>query len=260
MVRKTLLATTALVLGATVAFAAHHQSGKMSSKGLSRMGVDHVGAAMLNTKGTNKGVHNNGSHVVPGKTIFSNFSKDTNAEYISWYGFTAVSSTSGEYISHSYHYKFSEIGNNAEAFTGTGKAPKSAEIPGFGYASTDMFEAEIYTSSGGLPGASVATTSATTWSDNSDCCTSVRTVNFSGAPKLGKGKTYFVGVKCASAPCDGGWNMEDTDMSGATVDFWHIKEYETYNFDYGQTYTYSFSSPWHASTIYPEAGAIVINK
>jgi hypothetical protein len=259
MLRKTLLATTALVLGGSLAFAAH-QNGTPSSRTLSRIGVDHANATMLNTKGTHQGVVHNTSHYVPG-AIFSNFSKDANAEFVSWYGFTAVNSSYNFYASHSSHEKFTEVGFNAEPFTGTGKAPASATVPGFAYASTYQFEVQILASAGGLPGASVAHTQAFSWGDTSDCCTGAVTAKFKNAPKLTKGTTYFAAVACASAPCDGGWNMENTDFSGAAgPDYWHIKLYETYNFHYGHTYTYSDSSPWHASTSIPATGAIVINK
>jgi len=259
MIRKTLLATTALVLGASVAFAAH-ESGKMSSKVLSRIGNDRPGAAMLNTKGTHQGVVHNRSHFTPG-AIFSNFSKDANAEFVSWYGFTALASQYSYYENSTYHYKVEETGNNATAFTGTGKAPKSATAPGFGYSSAYKFDVAILSDHSGLPGSAVATTSAFSWPDTSLCCTSATTANFSHAPKLGKGTTYFVSVQCASSPCDGGWNMENIDFSGASIDYWHIKVYETYRYTgYTTTETYSYSSPWHESTSIPSTGAVVINK
>jgi hypothetical protein len=259
MLRKTLLATTALVLGASLAFAAH-QNGTPSSKTLTRIGVDHASATMLNTKGTHQGVVHNTPHFAPG-AIFTNFSKDANAEFVSWYGYTALNSSYHFYVSHSSHETVKESGFNAEPFTGTGKAPKSAVVPGFGYASTYRFDVEILNSAAGLPGASVATTSTFAWPDTSDCCTAATTANFTGAPKLTKGATYFAAVACANAPCEGGWNMENTNFSGsAGPDYWHIKIYETYNFHYGHTYTYSDSSPWHASTGIPATGAIIINK
>jgi len=53
--------------------------------------------------------------------------------------------------------------------------------------------------------------------------------------------------------------MENTDFSGATVDYWHVSEKETYRFpSYTTTEHYTYSSPWHASTTYPTAGAVSI--
>jgi hypothetical protein len=104
----------------------------------------------------------------------------------------------------------------------------------------------------------VATTSSTTWSDTSLCCTAARTVKFSDAPKLEKGKQYFVAVECANAPCDGGWNVENTDFSEDAIDYFQVRIKETYNFHYGHTDTYVYtSSPGSGSPIFAE-GAFIL--
>lgn len=257
MFRKSLMATTALILAASVAFAAHERG--VSSPGIHpRYLPEHVIATLLLGRAKNRGVvHNNTSHWVPG-AIFNNFSKDKNAEFISWYGFTAFKSTYSYYQSSHYWDIITTAAWNATPFIGNGKAPKSAVIPGFGYASTYRFEVAILSATpSGLPGASVAHTSSTTWSDTSLCCGSARTVKFSNAPKLKKGKQYFVAVECANAPCEGGWNMEDTDFSGAAVDYFRVKIHETFNFGSG-TKTYSYSSPTHSGISVPADGAVII--
>jgi hypothetical protein len=137
---------------------------------------------------------------------------------------------------------------------------------GFGSTSSDKFEGAILgVTASGQPGKAIATTSATTLSNTSVCCAGARTVKFvSGRHALPKGN-YFAAVECANSPCSGGWNMEDVDMTGAAVDYWHIWEHET---SIGlassscpsgtgcHTRSYTYSSPWHPSTYYPEAGAV----
>jgi hypothetical protein len=85
-------------------------------------------------------------------------------------------------------------------------------------------------------------------------------VKFSDAPKLTKGKQYFVAVECASEPCFGGWNVANTDFAEDAIDIEYLLLKETYNFDYGtgQTYTYSPESVWHYSESIPPAGAMII--
>jgi hypothetical protein len=193
MFKKLFLATTALVLAASVALAARER-GTPNSRVRPGYLPAPVSASLLVGKTNNHGmVRNNTPHDASG-VIFSNFSKDKNAEFISWYGFTAINSTYSYYYSQSYHYKITTVGFNAIPLTGTGKAPKSMTIP---IVSDDPsayeFEGVIMNSAGGLPGNVIATTSATTWSDTLLCCTAARMVYFSGAPKLENGKQYFVG-------------------------------------------------------------------
>ena len=51
--------------------------------------------------------------------------------------------------------------------------------------------------------------------------------------------------------------LEDVDLSGASVDYFHYKDSGSYNYGTG-TYTFNYSSPWHASTYLPETGAAVL--
>jgi hypothetical protein len=272
MFRKTLLATTALVLGATVAFATTHgtPSTKIHPKHIfGTPGHTVHGVAVNFSIGNNhKGavVRNNKSHQVPGAT-YDNFSKDANAEFISWYGFTAENSGASYYGSKDYHYKFSDVGYNAVGFTGAGKKVAGMTVAGFGYGSTDEFQGAILSATtSGLPNGDVAVTKSFTMMDTALCCSGAVQANFKGGKvNLKSGTEYFAAVRCASSPCYGGWNMEDTDMSGATVDYWHVTEHETYNFGtscpsgtYCHTHTFSYASPWHASTYYPEAGAVIV--
>jgi len=261
MFKKTLLATSALVLGASVAFAAAHTQKLGAGQTHRQFGTPGhvVHGIAVNFSIGNKNhavVHGNKSHWTPGAT-YSNFSKDANAEFVSWYGFRAEDSGfSSYYSSHDFIRDF-EIANNAVGFTGGGKKVKTMTIAGFGYASTDKFEGVILSSVGGLPGASVAHTSSTSLADTALCCTTATTLKLTHATTLASGTGYFASVQCANEPCNGGWAMEDTDFTGATVDYFHYNYTETYNFGSG-THTYAGSSPWHASTYYPTAGAVIV--
>jgi hypothetical protein len=256
MFRNSLMATTALVAGATVTLAAHEHG--IPGPGIHpRFVPGHVSATLLIGRAANNGVfHNNTSHWTPA-AIFNNFSRDKNAEFVSWYGFTAFKSEYSYYQSSHSWYKITDAVWNATPFTGTGKAPKTMTFAGLGYASTDEYKGVILSATtSGLPGKAVASTSSTTFGDTSLCCTGARAVKFHGAPVLTNGKKYFASVQCANAPCYGAWNMEDTDFSGAAVDYERNVQHETYNFGTGtRTYSYSSSSgsPFNAAN-----GAVII--
>jgi hypothetical protein len=181
---------------------------------------------------------------------FSNLSKDKNAEFISWYAFTIIDSSYSFYVSASSHEKFSETGFNAAPFLGKGRKAKKIGAPIFSYASDYEFNLGIYSAIDGLPGNELAGGSALA---NDMGLTWVKVNIF-----LDAGQEYFFAVRCASAPCVGGWDVENINFTGSAVDYWHVKLYETYNFHYGHTYTYSDSSPWHSSTSIPATGAFVI--
>jgi hypothetical protein len=261
MFRKTLLATTAVVLGASVAFAATHGTPARHQPTLHFPGV--IGhsinghpVALLRGNTTHQGiVHNNPTHLVPGG-VYNNYSKDSNAEFVSWYGFVAEDSAYSYYFSSHSYVKESVAGGNAVQMPGGGKA-KGMQFAGFAYSANDEFVGEILSNNGGLPGAVLATTATTTFSDNSLCCTSTRSVSFPKKTSIPAGS--FAAVACANSPCYGGWAMEDTDFSGATVDYFHVVEKETYDTYYsGGTQHYTYSSPWHESTYYPTAGAVIV--
>jgi len=122
----------------------------------------------------------------------------------------------------------------------------------FSFYPSAQYQVALYNDAGGLPGSVLATSKKFSDSDTSLCCTSARTVKIS-AP-ITAGTKYWLGVVGASSPSNGGWNFEDTDYSGAAVDYFHFKEH--YTLTYGTTGSYS--SPWHASTYYPATGAAIL--
>lgn len=263
MLRKTLLATTALVLGTSVAFAMHvnapvHKAARDLKFGTAGHVVNGhaVNFSIGNTK--NLPPIRNNKEPVMGAALYNNFSKSANARFISWYGFRMENSGFSSYYSSHDFFKDNFVANNAVGFTTTGGALKNMSFGGFTYSANDEIQGQILSDSGGLPGNMVAQTASTTESDTPLCCTSLRTVKFKPAGTLAAG-SYFATVVCVNKPCNGGWAMEDTDFSGGTVDYYHFVEQETYRFpSYTKTVTYHYSSPWHASTYYPTAGAVEI--
>ena len=85
-------------------------------------------------------------------------------------------------------------------------------------------------------------------------CTASRTVAIKA--NLVAGTQYFIGVVGVCCNADGGWNLEDTDMSGTAVDYFHWRDSSTppsCSSSIGPC-----SSPWHASKNYPETGAAIL--
>jgi len=219
--------------------------------------VHGVSAAILhlNTKKTARVVHNNKSLPATG-VIFSNFSKDANAQFISWYAFRTLNYSSSYTNSYS-HYRVSAVGYNALPFHGGGTLKKMTFA---GFASNPNMEfkgAILSTTPSGLPGTELASTASTTFSDTSFCCTGVRTVKFTAGEKTLPDGDYFVVVECASNPCQGGWDIEDADYTGNMVDYWFYRFKEVYTSGCG-TGHYTYSTPWHESTTLPATGAVVI--
>jgi hypothetical protein len=256
MLRKTLLVTTALVAGASVAYAGHHNFNLNNSRAAQKiLAIGHVGsmakglpAMVVTTKRGSQPVHNT---LPPHMTlpVFSNFDgDDANAQYVSWYGYRAEAS-SGCWSYSVYHSCFQVNADNALAFTSpVTKTTKKTSVAMFSFYPSAQYAVNVYSDAGGLPGAVLATSKTFSDSDTSLCCTAIRTVAIH-APVVA-GTTYFLGVVGASSPSNGGWNFENTDFSGASVDYYHF--YEHYTITNGTTG--SFSSPWHASTYFPVSG------
>jgi hypothetical protein len=255
MLRKTLLVTTALVVCAALAYAGQTdvvpKATKATAKVFRLIQVGIPVTATTSKRGTHP-AHNVAPHLE--STIFSNYSKDANAQFISWYGYTAANELScpGSCSNHSYvHF----TGDNAFAFTSTATVTtKKVKVALFSYYPRAQYEVNIYSSVGGLPGNVIATSKTFSASDTSLCCTASRTVAIKA--NLVAGKQYFIGVvgTLNGGNAYGGWALEDTDFSGAAVDYWHYKE--TVSYGTGNQSTYS--SPWHASTALPATGAAVI--
>jgi hypothetical protein len=263
MFRTSLLAATALVLCVSAAFAGR-ETGHAGDRIVPRF--LHQGTPVRTLHGfpvvlmdRKAAVASAGRHGVTPRypnAIFDNIDwHDKNNEWLSYYGFSIVEEKSCFYQSSQSHYCFSEHGNNAFAFYGTGKKAKKIGVPLFTESpSSTEYNVGIYSATAsGLPGDTALAGGSTTASESTICCTQIRWVDVN--VKLKKGEEYFLEVSCGAAQsyCYGGWMMEDTGQ-----DYFHMAEHETYNFGSG-TQTYSYSSPWHASTaLGPAEGAAII--
>jgi len=255
MLRKTLRATTALVLCAALAHAEQQGIIPKNRAALARMlshGAHRVAAIVRPTARGSEPVHN----VAPNleNAIFSNYSKDANAQYISWYGYR-VANYSSCYSYSIYHSCYHFFADNAFAFTlATTVTTKKVTVPLFSSNPRAEYQVDIYSSVGGLPGSVLAHSKEFTASDTDLCCTASRTVSIKA--NLSAGTQYFIGLVGVCCNANGGWNMEDADMSGAAVDYFHWGQTPT-----SVSYCGSGSpctSPWHKSTYLPETGAAVL--
>jgi hypothetical protein len=158
MFRKSLLAATALVLCVSVTFGGPKtgQSGVRISLRDAKPGfdvrLDHRMSPVVMAGKAGAPVHNNASHWVPHAT-FNNFSKDRNAEFLSWYGFS-VMNIEGPCGSNS-GCTFSEIAGNAIPIVGTGHKVTKILVPLFSLASPSSgFNVGIYSATpSGFPAA-----------------------------------------------------------------------------------------------------------
>ena len=185
MLRKMWCATTALVLCVSAGMAAqetshpgdgnlivHRKPGPPARPGClvsAVVAVGHADAAPI---------RNNVAHRTPLAT-FNNFSKDKNAEFLSWYGFAVISSAYCYYYESASHYCFSEVAANAIPITGTGAKVKRITVPLFSSTGAKTnYNVGIYSATpSGLPGNLELAGGSTTASDTELCCTAARTVN-----------------------------------------------------------------------------------
>src|SRR5438067_443552 len=108
MLRKTLLVTTALVLGTSLAFAGQKGYTPKNPK-LAKLFINAghmvkgVPVTVLTSQRGSQPAHNNPPNLASAK--FTNYSKYANAQFVSWYGYTAANESSC-YSSGSYHSCF----------------------------------------------------------------------------------------------------------------------------------------------------------
>ena len=257
MYKTALLATTALVVGASVAMAGVH---KAPPGGVHMIPHKDI----LNTVTKNKGFGNQGivlktqkgAHVVNHQPVvlpgtFSNLSNDANAQFVSWYGFYASSSCFSYYGSANYHYFECFYENSAVPFTGAGKAIKKISDPV--YAGSGGFRTGVYSDASGSPGGLIHGGSGTGVS-TSYCCTALQTTAIHKTVAA-LGTPYWTEVTSS-----GGyslWLTEDTDYSTGQHYDWHYGYFETYNFGSG-TFTTSYNSGWISSTASPYRPAVAL--
>jgi len=250
MFRTALLATTALVAGASLAMAGGH---KAPPKGVHQIPHKDIMPTIIKNKGiSNQGIvlkTQKGAHVVNHQPVFlpgtfSNLSSNANAQFVSWYGFYASSSCFSYYGSSHYHYFECFFENSALPFTGKGKNVKKISVPV--YQGSGSFITGVFSDSAGSPGGLIHGGSGTGVT-TSYCCSALQTVAIHKTATAA-GTPYWVEVLGVGGY--GLWLTEDNDYStGQPYDF-HYGYFETYNFGSG-TFTTSYNSGWIASTASP---------
>src|SRR5690348_1673876 len=139
MPRTTWVVTTALVLCNSLAYADQWsvppKSGKAMSKASRVFTVGHAAKGIPVTIGTSRRsvppVHNSPPNLA--NAIFSNYAKDANAQFISWYGYEAANFSSCISESH-FHSCLHFAGDNAFAFVpATTVTSKKVTVPVFSF-------------------------------------------------------------------------------------------------------------------------------
>jgi hypothetical protein len=215
-----------------------------------------VPAAVMIGKAAGAPVRNNVSHWVPGAT-FNNFSKDKNAEFLSWHRFVTARGYSS--CPSNSDVCYSETASNAIPIVGTGKKVTKILVPLFGSTQHSEYNVGIYSATpSGYPGSQeLAGGSTTPTNDIEYCCKAVRSVDVDIT--LRRGQKYFLEVNCTCRYCYGGWDMEDTDFSGNAQDYFRYRQlWKHYGGSHSWTISsWTVSSPWHLSTEYPEQPAAI---
>jgi hypothetical protein len=250
--RKSLLAATALAVSVAAVSASQSSdppedrlmSGFMKP-GQPGIFVHGFPVAVTTSKPRTGSVHANAAPKYR-DAIFDNIAwryLDTNAAWISWYGYVGLDEQSCYFQSSNYHYCISETENSALAFKGTGKRATKIGVAGRG-------DFGIYSATAsGLPGHELA---------GGSCAPSFYGLCWIDIDLfLKKDRKYFLEVSCTRPSCVSTWDMENTDFSGDELDYFQLKEHKTYNYGTG-THTTSFSPPWHETTLIPATGAAII--
>lgn len=256
MFRTALLATTALVVGTTVGMAAglHHQRSLPSGSIAVMSHNGHPVTVMLTGMGRQGVAHNNGKVEPvkePGK-MFSNLSKDANAQFISFYGW------------YTYNYYFSASTYSESAYqhaalpvTGDGGTHKKISVPIYQYSfASNQYTAGIYSDSGGQPGALIgnAATLSANPSAGSLCCTQLVTGSI-GKTVVPAGPAWLVVSGNAQPGCQcedyGLWLMENTNFTvhGGGMEYAYGDHFHT-----SGGYNTTYNSGWLSSSSGAPAG------
>jgi len=244
MFRTMILATTSLVLASTTGFAATHQlkhalpAHKIQQGAFETKINAHLTLVSL-PRSTQKGIA--APQHLPPPTTFSNFSKEANATFLSWYGWFA-SAASGCYSYSGYSYCYNEGESLAVPVTGTGAKAKSISIGlTADYASYYGYSADlgVWSDASGIPGSEIAGGQVTAQT-TSACC--VPTVS-----SLGKGVKLAAGTPY--------WVVLSPDAGGTTLVLWDVQDSDyvdpdtlDYNFYESTSGGYSYSSGWESET------------
>jgi hypothetical protein len=184
---------------------------------------------------------------------FSNLSKDTNAEFLSWYGFSISSYRYSSCSSLNCNWASTYM-DEAIPIKGAGKTVSTIRVPNVG----GSFTVGLYTDASDAPGQLIPGASGTAYGTYSGfCCTQLVTVTIS--PTMPKAKTTYWIVENAPFEDDKDevtWLGEDTDFAGdgkSLVKYYQAKGWYTSRHQHSSHYT----SPWEGATSLTEPAAEV---
>jgi hypothetical protein len=275
--RTSLLATSALLMNASVGFAAGDRvppPPQMLMNGIavtSRHGVPVLmvappGRANAAARGSVPAAYD--ATTYDGTTTFDNINrKFANAEFLSWYGFSASAgysySSCDDRPGSGYCYSATWFVANAIPIIGKGRTVTTIEVPIYSYERSATFNVGLYSSVGGLPGEEVAGAS-TTGASTTYCCSALRTVKIPRTT-LAKGTQYFVVVapvtnnSGSNYANEGLWLLEDTDYAVNQSDYVFIdKTTRSCTTSLDKCRTTHIGSGWQPSTEYPAEPAAIV--
>jgi len=261
---KTLLATSALVVASSMAVAATHQIHTPTLNQLKASQREHLIAKgiVVNEKGFQLAVRalghsdgnaKNGKALPPKSKGVGTLSDETNALFVSWFGWfaggTSVKSDYAGSFCYSYnasdvcinHYKYKESFSEnihqsaAQPFTGAKKAA-GVSIGAAQYSGSGGAAVAIYSDNAGNPGNKVAGAGgafSTAPAFTGQCCSGLETVTFKKSVKLTPADQYWVVVsQNGSANGRIAWNGQASNWTALGGEQYNYtlseKIYETY--------------------------------
>jgi hypothetical protein len=181
--------------------------------------------------------------------------KYPNAEFLSWYGFSALASTTSN-CSDDRCRTWTTLMENAIPIRGVGGKVTTIKVPIYTEDPSYRFNVGIYTSVSGLPAHELAGASAS-GASTYFCCTSLRSVTIPPT-ELEKGKEYFV-VVAPVGHAEGLWMTEDTDFGPEQEDYSFLAQtIQSCNSHHHKCNTYYYDSGWQPSTLYPAEPAAIV--
>jgi len=245
-----LFSTTALAFASSVALGAPHVSAAPGTD-LPQGAVvassidDHPVAIILPSKGANASRQDwSGADAPHGKRIaFNNLSKDRNAQFLSWYGYT-VSGYSYYSSSDSGVTLWSGYTRIAIPIVGSGKAVSTIRVPEV----SGEFTVVLYTDAGGVPGTPISgATDSGTGTGSGYCCTQLLTVPIHPTT-LNSATQYWLvetGVRKRDSKTQSTWLAEDTDYTG---DGKMLTQYHRYLYRSHNNTGTNYTSGWEGTT------------
>lgn len=259
MLKKTLLATSALVFSSSVSFAASDRTPPsrpdLPDGTVVVRSIDGIPITVVLPSGNDKRPTQSFPDVLPVRhkgATFSNLSKDRNAQFLSWYGFQVSSYFYSSCSSQNCDFS-SSYTREAIPIVGAGKAVTTIRVPNAG----GKFTVSLYTNSvSNTPGTPIASATATGLSSGY-CCTQLVTVSIA-SPKLKSGTPYWI-VEQGAVDKENGknevtWLSEDTDYTGdaKSLSQYHtLKGWRTSR-NHGSTH---YTSPWEGASSLTEPAA-----